>query len=336
MPGYNSLTRQIKEKTIGSLYLFHGEEAYLRTHSLALLQKELVPEGAEGFNLHRLDGKGLSLKELSDITEGVPFLAERKLVVVDDFDLMGIPKGDRDDWVGFLGGIPDSCCLVFAYVTIPYKPDGRSKIQTALSKYACIVEFNEQEDGQLINWIVRRFKAGGKEISRELCRDFIFRCGRNMSALIGEIGKIAAYNEDVSITWETIEEVTEPVLEAISFDLTDAIADGSIRKAANILQTLQWMREPPEALLGLVGKTMRGLYAARLAIDTGRSGRDVIAICGYSPKYPVHKLMSAAEKRRIDWFREALLAVRQADAMLKGEIECDRERVMEWLLAKVV
>ena len=336
MPGYAEINREIKENRLGKLYLFHGEEAYLRGHCLERIQKALVPAGAEGFNLHRLSGKGLSLRELAGAVEGVPFLCERKLVVADDFDLMGVPSAERDGWAALLDNIPDACCLIFVYDTIPYKPDGRSKIQAALNRSACIAEFKEQEDSALIGWAVRHFKALGKEIDHPLCEYLVFRCGRGMSALYGEIQKIAAYSEAPRITRETIDEVTEPVLEAVSFDLSDAVADGNTRKASRLLQTLQWMREPPEVLLGTVGKTLRGLYAARLAIEHKKTTRDVMDVCGYRSPYPAEKLLRSAKKRSLAWCQNALLACREADAMLKGEIEYERERVMEWLLARIV
>jgi DNA polymerase-3 subunit delta len=336
MPGYAEINRDIKENNIAKLYVFHGEENYLRGHCLERMQKALVPEGAEGFNLHRFYGKGLTLRELAGAVDGVPFLCERKLVIADDFDLMGIPSAERDGWVSLLNSIPETCCLIFVYGTIPYKPDGRSKIQAALNQSARIIEFKEQEDHQLITWVGRHFKALGKEIDRTLCEHFIFRCGRGMAALYGEIQKVAAFNQEARITREAVDEVTEPVLEAVAFDLSDAIAEGNTRKAAQFLQTLQWMREAPETLLGAVGKTLRGLYAARLALDCKKGVRDVMAVCHYRSAYPAEKLMRSVKKRPLGWYQNALLAVREADAMLKGEIECERERVMEWLLAKLV
>jgi DNA polymerase-3 subunit delta len=336
MPGYAELNREIKENRIGRLYLFHGEEAYLRAVSLINIQKALVPDGAEGFNLHRFSGKGLTLHELSDAVLGIPFLCERKLVLADDFDLLGVPASDRDSWAAFLGAVPVTCCLIFIYDTIPYKPDGRSKIQAALNRSARVIEFCEQEDHQLITWIGRRFESLGKRIGRELCEYLIFRCGRGMTGLIGEIAKTAAYNSDDEITRSSIDEVTEPVLEAVAFDLSDAVADGNAGRAAEILQTLQWMREPPEVLLGTVSKTLRGLYAARLAIDHRKNARDVMAVCGYRSTYPAEKLLRSARKRPLIWYQDALVAAREADAMLKGEVEAERERIMEWLLGKIV
>jgi len=336
MPGYAEINRDIKEGKIGRLYLFFGEEAYLRFHCLDQIKKALVPDGAEGFNLHRFSGKGLLLPKLTDAVESVPFLSERKLVWVDDFDLMGIPAAERDGWAALLDNIPETCCLIFHYDTIPYKPDGRSKIQAALNRNASVVEFKEQEDSALIAWVARHFKALGKEIDRSLCEYFIFRCGRSMTALYGEVQKAAAYSEEPRITQNVIDEVTEPVLEAVSFDLSDAVADGNTRKASRLLQTLQWMREPPEVLLGTVGKTLRGLYAARLAIEHKKTTRDVMDVCGYRSPYPAEKLLRSAKKRSLAWCQNALLACREADAMLKGEIEYERERVMEWLLARIV
>jgi DNA polymerase-3 subunit delta len=336
MAGYAELNRDIKDGKIGGLYLFHGEEGYLRANCLERIRKALVPEGAEGFNLHKLPGRGLTLNELKDAVESVPFLCERKLVIADDFDLMGVPAAERDGWAALLDNVPGSCCLIFVYDTVPYKPDGRSKIQAALNRSGCIVEFEEQEDHQLISWVGRHFRTLGCEVGRDLCEYLIFRCGRGMTGLIGEIQKIAAYCEGESVTREAIDEASEPALEAVAFDLSDAVAEGDTKKAARILQTLQWMREPPEVMLGTVGKTLRGIYAARLAMDSKKTVRDVMAVCGYRSAYPAEKLMRAAGRRPPGWCREALLALREADAMLKGEIEAERDRVMEWLLARIV
>lgn len=333
MPGYADINRAIKENTLGRLYLFHGEEAYLREHCLSQIQKALLPDGAESFNLHRFIGKGITLRELANAAEGVPFLCEKKLVVVEDFDLMGIPSAERDGWTAFLNSVPESCCLIFVYDTITFKPDGRSKIQTSLNQSACVVEFKEQEDSQLIGWITRHFKAYEKEIDRPLCEYLIFRCGHSMSALYGEIQKIAAYNEESRISREAVDEVTEPVLEAVAFDLCDAVSEGRTQKAAQILQTLQSMREPPEVLLGALGRTLRGLYTARLAVETGKTTRQVMEICGYRSAYPAEKLLRSARRMTLSWCAAALIACREADAALKGD--AGRERVMEWLLAKI-
>ena len=49
------------------VYVFHGEETYLREYYLDQLRKKLIPAGFEEFNYHKLEGKALSVQALSDI-----------------------------------------------------------------------------------------------------------------------------------------------------------------------------------------------------------------------------------------------------------------------------
>ena len=61
-----------------------------------------------------------------------------------------------------------------------------------------------------------------------------------------------------------------PVLEAQVFDLTRAVAKGSYNQAAELLGSLLKHQEEPVMLLALLGKELRRLYTARVALDTGR------------------------------------------------------------------
>ncbi len=46
------LKQDLKGNTLGQLYVFHGEEAYLRDFYLGEMKKKLLPGGMEAFNLH--------------------------------------------------------------------------------------------------------------------------------------------------------------------------------------------------------------------------------------------------------------------------------------------
>lgn len=326
------LKKQIAGGQIGRLYLFHGVETHLRDHYLSLIQKKLLPDGLDSFNLELLEGKGLALPALENAVQGVPVMSERKVVRVTDCDLYKLPAGDRPAWESFLSDLPEHVCLIFVYDIVPYKPDGRTKLHAVLAKSGLTVEFPLQDTAQLVTWLTRHFSAQGKVIDRGTCEYLLFRCGGLMTALRGEVGKVAAYARTERVTQKDIDAVVVPVLEAAVFDLTDAVAGGHMKKAAELLQTLQWMREPPEVLLGALSKTLRGLYAARLALDRRGSARQVMELLGYRSAYPAEKLMAAARKRSPEWCRRALLLCREADGALKGGSR-DRERVLEWMLA---
>ena len=53
---YQKLKQDLKSGTLGSLYVFHGEEAYLRDYYLGQMKQKLLPPGMEAFNYHVIQG----------------------------------------------------------------------------------------------------------------------------------------------------------------------------------------------------------------------------------------------------------------------------------------
>ena len=72
--GYQKFKADLAAGTLGEVYIFCGEESYLREYYLKEVQKKLVPAGFEEFNFHRVAGKGLTMEELTEMTEAMPSL----------------------------------------------------------------------------------------------------------------------------------------------------------------------------------------------------------------------------------------------------------------------
>ena len=89
---YQKLKKDIAEDSIGQLYIFHGEESYLRDFYLGRMKEKLLPAGMEEFNLHTLSGKEFDVKKLQELVDCLPMMSSRTLIVVSDFDLY---KGDK-------------------------------------------------------------------------------------------------------------------------------------------------------------------------------------------------------------------------------------------------
>ena len=77
--GYQKLKSDLSAGNIGQVYIFYGEESYLREYYLGEIKKKLVPAGFEEFNYHRLSGKTLTMQELNEAVEAMPMMAERTL-----------------------------------------------------------------------------------------------------------------------------------------------------------------------------------------------------------------------------------------------------------------
>ena len=92
-----------------------------------------------------------------------------------------------------------------------------------------------------------------------------------MTNLIGEIEKIGAYAKGPQITRADIDAVATPQLDTVVFRMTDAIGAGKFDQAAQVLGELFQMQEPPIKILWSLGRNMRQLYSARLALERGSS-----------------------------------------------------------------
>ena len=198
---YQKLKKDIKEGTIGTLYVFHGEEAYLRDYYLGQMKKKLLPAGMEEFNLHTMNGKEFDVKTLAQMVDCLPMMSERTLIVVSDYDIF---KGDKDALAAVLRDLPDYVCLVFVYDLLEYKSDARTRLAALLKEKGSVVPVNRQGQGDLVDWISRRFRALDHDIGTEDAKYLIFLCGDLMNNLISEIGKIGAYARHHRVTGRTL------------------------------------------------------------------------------------------------------------------------------------
>lgn len=315
--GLVQLKKDLAQGKPGRLYVFHGEETYLRDHYLGKLREVLLSGGMGEFNLHRLRPADVNPRALEEAVDCLPMMAERTMVLVTDFDLFKAGERDREEYIRTLSQLPEYCCLVFVYDLLEYKPDARTKLAAALKANGTAVNFQRQEQGDLVDWVRRRFKALGKEIDPRLALELISLCGDLMTTLIGEIEKVGAYARGPKITRADIDAVAAPQLDAVVFEMTNAIGAGSFDQAASVLGELFQMQEPPQKILWSLGRQMRQIYSARLALEGGKGSREVSALWGIKP-YPADKLMRSARRFTLGWCRQAVVRCAQTDLDMKS------------------
>ena len=316
--GYQKLKKDLSQGgTPGQLYIFHGEETYLRDYYLGKLRELLLSGGMGEFNLHEIGAKEMSPHALEEAVDCLPMMAERTLIQVTDYDLFKAGEKDREEYIRIFSQLPGYCCVVFVYDLIDYKGDARTKLAAALKQHGAVVNFVRQDQGDLVDWVRRRFRALGKDIDSRLALDLIFLCGDLMNNLVGEIEKIGAYAKQKHITRADIEAVATPQLDAVVFRMTDAIGEGSFDRAMAVLGELYQMQEPPIKIMWSLGRQMRQLYSARLVLEQRRGASDLAALWGLKP-YPAEKLMNSAKRFSLPWCRRAVIRCGQTDLAMKS------------------
>ncbi|MDO5152827.1 MAG: DNA polymerase III subunit delta [Eubacteriales bacterium] len=328
------LKTALKNKNLGRLYFFHGEETFLLNHYLGQMKKQLLDPLTESFNFHRLNNETFDIRGFADAVENLPMMAENTFVQVDEIDLFKMNEGDRNKMVEILSDIPEYCTVVFTYLTTPWKPDKRlKKLWEAVEGSGTVVEFARQDQRDLVAWVTRHFAARRKRISTDLCIYLIDITGGTMTALSGEIEKICAYSGAEEIRKTDIDAVTEPVLDAVVFQMTDLLSAGRYGEALGKLQQLLKMQQEPLAILGAVGSHFRRIGAARTLLDNGKTASDLQKLCGL-PDYPARKTMEAARRFRPEFCRKAAELVLETDYQMKTSFD-DSERLLEMLLLRL-
>ena len=333
--GLTKLKEALAARDLGTAYIFHGEESYLREFYLSEMKKQLVA-GFESFNYHRMEGKGLTVQALTETVEALPMMAQRTMVQVVDWDLYKLGEEQRTALIALLEDFPPYCCLVIVYDQIEYKPNKTyKKLYAALDKHVQAVKFEEQSQNEILKWVSKRFKAAGHTIDAPTAEHLLFTCGSLMNGLIPEIGKIAAYAKGPRVTMEDIDAVAAPVLAAQVFDMTGAVSRGDLDQAAEILSGLLAAREEPIELLAAIGKELRRLYTARIAIDNGWDRGWFMEQWSIRSDYVGRLLMQNASRVTTGWCQEALRRCQALDLRMKSVAGVDNSGELRQFLMEL-
>lgn len=333
--GFSKLKQALKTGELEKLYLFWGEEGYLGQHYLNACKDMIAGEGTFAeFNLFEFDGKSLTPDLLRDAVESYPAMAERKLVIVHDFDLYKMPAAFSDMMPELLRDLPDYICLIFHYDTMEYKPDKRLRIHKILAEYANVVEFAFLEERQLVDWIRRRFRALECSIADDTARYMIFLCGCSMVNLITEIEKAAAFCTTGEIKRYHIDTVCSRVIDAVVFDLSDAITERRFDRAIALVDELLAQKNTEVAIFSTIARHIERLYAAKLHEQVRGEEKQLLALLGTGSPYYAKRIRAAAQRLPMSWLRNAVVLCGETDIALKSTAG-DRKKQIELTLLEM-
>ncbi len=327
---YSAAVRELKQQGPAKAYLLWGPEDYLREQYLTELKKICLPEGEDSFSYHRMDGPELNLEQLRQAMDALPFMTERSFIELRDMDVNKVK--DADTLEKLLKDVPDYCVLVFV-LGADYEMDGRLKSVKALRQNVKELKFTSQSQGQLTDWLVRRFAAAGKGIELDAAQRLIFISGELMSGLIPEIEKVAAYAKGERVTVADVEAVANHIPEAVIFDMTEYIAQKKYNTALSVLaELLADKNNEPIAMLAMLGMQMRRLYAARLSIEQGLGVKYVMDACAIKSDYVAKKLINAARGFTLPQLIKAVELCAETDYKMKSSSQDERELLKEAVL----
>jgi len=171
------------------IYLLYGPDEYMRSEALAALKASVPPDLAD-LNMATLDGRRLKLDALIGACEAFPFLADRRMVIVQDLLKSQKAGKERDELRAYLERVPKTCDLVFVESE---DFDKRGAVFGYLKKAAEVRDFVPREGAELIRWLGQRAKQLDIQIDQAAAGRLISFVGNQSRALINELDKLASY-----------------------------------------------------------------------------------------------------------------------------------------------
>ena len=319
------IDEDIKNGKLNHIYLIYGDESFLRKQYKERIKKALSPE-EDSMNYSYFEGKDISVGEIIDLAETMPFLAERRTIIIENSPFF---KSEGEKIAEYLSAVPDTTYLVFVEETV----DKRSKLYKSISKNGTVVEASSLSEDKLITWILGMLKKDNKKITQNTMHYLLDKIGTNMENIRQEVEKLICYCYDKEvITNEDIDAVCTTQINNQIFEMLDAMANKRQKVALQLYYNLLALKEPPMRILFLIGRQFNLLLQARMLKQKGYGDRVIAEKIGVPP-FAATKYLNQASKFKMDDLRQAVKECVEADEAVKSGNRNDRLSV-ELLIIK--
>ncbi|MEA3342420.1 MAG: DNA polymerase III subunit delta [Chloroflexota bacterium] len=281
-------------KSAPTFYVFHGTDEFTRAETLADFKRRLGPPDTVDLNTTRLEGKSLTLGELRHACDAIPFLAEKRLVIVSGL-LARLTAKEKltGELVDYLPRLPETTRLVFVEKKSLHARHVILKLAQQEER-GYVKKFSPPDKNALPRWVEKRARKHDGEIEPQAAHHLAAVVGADLRLLDQEIVKLVTYtNAERPITRQDVDRLTSYVQAAVIFDMVDALGRRDGRTAAQTLHRLLDEGEHPLGLLGMIARQFRLLIQVKELKAKGISKSAIAKTIGLHP-FPTGKLYNQA------------------------------------------
>ena len=318
-------------------YILHGEEPFGLSEALAGMRRKMgeVDAAMGDLNTTVLDGKKLEFGELRHVCDSMPFMSDRRLVVVHDL-LARLKSGGRkrpagqqgdeepawkreflDRLAEYLPNLPETTYLVFAeQETLPASHPIMKVAKAEGKDRAHVQNFKLPKDWELPGWIQKRASAKKGNLSAEAIELLSALIGPDLRLLDLEIEKLLLYADGRQVTSEDVLALVSRAREANIFDLVDCVGRRETDRALRLLHQFLDDDEAALYLLAMLARQIRILIQVS-ELQSEFMGKQEMAKRLKLHPYVVEKAMAQARNFEMPQLEAAHQRLIQADWAIK-------------------
>ena len=328
------------------LYVLMGGDDYSIRQKLEEIKSKVGDQTALISNTTVLDGRQVTPEQLRHACGTVPFLAEKRLVIVEGLleRFESRSRASRKKTTRLSGKANDckalaDCIRQVPEFTILVLLDGEIRNSNPMltevgSINAEVRSFPLLKNVNLRQWIQQRINSLGGSISPQAV-DLLARfVGSNLWAMANEIEKLYLFAWGRRIEEEDVRGVVSYAQEANVFAMVDAILEFKPADAEKLLENLLQQGAHPAGLLVMITRQARMLIQVKELAKQGLTRADIQNKLGLAKDFVVRKAEEQASKYSLARLIEVYHRLLEADLSIKTG-RYDGELTLNILIAEL-
>jgi DNA polymerase-3 subunit delta len=310
-----------------TLYLIHGTEEFELKRAEARLRDRLAAVADLDFNLDVFDGDSATGDAIVAAANTLPFMSERRLVIVRGVDRM--PAARTEALASYAADPSPSTVLVLSAT----KVDKRSRLYKAVDANGQVAEYKAPKRSEYAGRVAEMFSEHGCGLESGAAQAMVDAVGLDLRRLAGEVEKVVAYKGAGSrLSRQDVEEVVAKTAPVSVFSLNDALGR---RDATGALEAVAALTADGESIIrlhALAVSHVRTLLSVSSLMARGERSAGVAAALK-RPDWQVRNLMDAARRYEPVELEHALRAAARSEAQMKTSPVDTRLVFERWLVA---
>ncbi len=285
------------------LYILMGQDDFSIRQSLEEIKRDMGDQALLATNTTTLNGQQLTLDQLRNVCETVPFWGGGRLVIVNGLLARFEPKSKsgrqektrQDEYKSLascITSISDSTTLVL----IDGRVRSNNPLLRELSAKAQVKSFPLLRNTGLRQWIQRRVKQEGGSISPEAVNLLAKLIGSNLWTIASEVNKLVLFAFGRRIEEEDVRQLVGYAQEANVFAMVDAILEFRAGVAEQSLQRLLEGGAAPAYLLVMLSRQVRMIVQAKELRNQRKSETEIQDRLGLTSEFALRKVLEHAER----------------------------------------
>jgi len=279
----------VSDQAKPTFYLLRGDDNTRIKEVIAGFQAGLGDPSMADLNTTRHEGESLSFETLQADALTMPFLADRRLIIVENARafLSKMAKDRAQTCLDLFGSLPETTALVMVVEDQQAKKRGERYWEHGKT-YAWLTDWmREHNDRTLLidcalpdeedmpSWILRKAKELGGGFKPDAARLLASYVGNNTMRAQNEVMKLITYVGERQVVEEAdVSLLTAQEQEGNIFTLTDALGERNSKAAMQQFMLLMEDNDLLE-LTGMIHRQFRLLIQAREILDGGGKAQDI-------------------------------------------------------------